>query len=279
MAVDYIIDYDCKVKQTLTLDGMVSLLKQRNRAMAILRASIIEGKSEEEAKNSTMEFQLVTPEGKTEVKELKVSDLLEKTKSLADLQSLCKGCPANLRDDQGDSFGCYQVVNYPISENAEKWLIELSQTAIAKGGQSYLLLDFILDQKISGERFAKMRGNSMFWESRTPLELQVGKGLVGKKTITTNQLFEVIFGVGRMKRTHMMGVLSFSGGFRAQAGEPTQGTFELAAELTTKEGKKIWLVYSLPKKSDDDRCILGMKEFFKSLFTAYLLGKDMLIEP
>ena len=38
MAIDYIIDMDCPIKAELTKEGLVSMVKQRNYAKAIMDA-------------------------------------------------------------------------------------------------------------------------------------------------------------------------------------------------------------------------------------------------
>ena len=276
MAIDYIIDQQCKVKENLSVDGMVSIIKQRNYAFTILDLMKKEGKTDEEARNSTFKTQAMASDGKMEIKEHKVSDLFDNTKPLDNLQKFCKDCPAN----RGEAFGCYQVINYPISKKAEEWLIEISKNALEEGALNLLLLKFILDHKIRGDRFNQMRKdpNGVFFELRKPLKIVVSKGFLSKKVVNTDQIFDILFGMGRMENPHMMLLSFFSGGLIIQDKEPKAGTFQQAFQITDNEGEKSWWVFNLESKDTDDSSTFMLKEFFRSVFVAYSLHKDMIID-
>lgn len=276
MAIDYIIDQQCKVKENLSVDGMVSMIKQRNYAFTILDLIKKEGKTDEEARNSTFKTQAMASDGKMEIKEHKVSDLFDNTKPLDNLQKFCKDCPAN----REEAFGCYQVINYPISKKAEEWLIEISKNALEEGAPNSLTLNFILDQNITGDRFNQMRKdpNGVFFELRKPLKIVVSKGFLSKKVVNADQIFDILFGMGRMENPHMMLLSFFSGGLIVQDKEPKAGTFQQAFQITDNEGQKSWWVFNLEDKDTDDGSTFMLKEFFRSVFVAYSLHKDMIID-
>jgi len=123
VAIDCIIDYDCKVRETLTLDGMVSMIKNRNRAATAVQMLKKDGKTDEEVLNTTFKFHMLTLDGETEIKDYKVSDLLESTLPLEALQKHCEPRPAS----GGKRFGCYTAINYPISGKVESWLADTSR--------------------------------------------------------------------------------------------------------------------------------------------------------
>lgn len=284
MAIDYIIDQQCKVKETLSLNGMLSMIKQRNRALLSIELMKKDGKTEEEARNSIFKVQTLTADGKMETKDCTALDLLNSTKPLDELQNFCKNCIANFGKTSGyyqaNAFGCYKVINYPISKKAESWLIDVSKNALEKGAPGSLPLQFIHDQKIAGDIFNRMRKdpNGTFFELQKPLEIVTSKGLFVKKVINTNQIFDILFGMQRMKIPHMIFLLFFSGGLVIQDKEPTPGTNKQAIRVTKEDGQNSWWIFNLEDKDTDDDSILQLKEFFRSLFIAYGLNTEMIID-
>lgn len=276
MALDYVIDQPCKVKESLSLDGLVSLIKQRNRGMTILNMMKRDGKSDEQALNATFQVQVVTPQG-VQVREQRVADLLNSTKKLDELQVYCNGCPAN----GGRAFGCYRSINYPISRKAEEWLAGVSRKAAESNGPGMLPLQFIVEQRMDGGSFSKMRADprGMFFESKKPIDIHVtiGSGLFNKKTVNVDQILNMLIGMGRMRSPHMRMLLFFSGGLSIMSEEPKAGTYQQAFKATDKDGKTSWWTYSLKDDAGDDASTHMLKEFFRSLFISYALGKDMLI--
>ncbi len=198
MALDYIIDMDCEVKRQLTKDGLVSIIKQRDRANAIIDMLKKEGKSKEEALNHKFRLQLMTPGG-LEENEQKVSDLLEITRHLDTLQSQCKTCAISRSvgapGQAMEPFGCYGSINYPISRQAEEWLASLALSAKAKGGVNAMTLNYIIDNRITGREMNALREgpHGRFLELEKPLEVVVGKGLLGNKTVNTGQILFMLF--------------------------------------------------------------------------------------
>jgi hypothetical protein len=278
MAMDYLIDQPCKVKDVLSLDGLISLIKQRNRGLTILEMMKRDGKSDEQALNATFKVQVVTPQG-VQVKEQRVADLLNSTKKLDELRVYCNGCPAN----GGRAFGCYRSINYPISRKAEEWLAGVSGKAANSKGPGMLQLQFIVEQKMDGGPFSKMRADprGTFFESKKPLEIPVtiGSGLFNKKTVNTDQVFNLLMGMGRMKGSHMKMLLLSSGGLSIVSEEPKAGSFQQMFKATDGNGKTSWWTYNLKDDEGDDASTHMLKEFFRSLFITYALGKDMLISP
>ena len=275
MGIDCIIDYDCKVREALTPDGMVSMIKNRNRAVTAVQMLKKEGKTDEEVLNTTFKFHMLTLEGEPEIKDYKVSDLLKSTLPLEDMQNDCEPCPAG----GGKPFGCYTTINYPISGKAESWLADTSRKALEKGAPNSMILNYIIDRKVTGGSFDRMRKDpgSIFFELKEPLEIAINRSFFSEKSVNTDQIFNIIFGTGMMKNPHMMMLLYFSGGLLIRKNEPEQGTVRQEVKITDKDGKESWMVFHLEDKDTDDSSIYQLKEFFRVLFIAYGLDKEMII--
>ncbi len=275
MAVDYVIDYPCKVKEALPLDELIPRIKRRDHCRYILASRLQDGESEEKALNSTIEFQVRKPDGITTRKE-KLSDALESTKVLDDLEKQCKDCPVS----QGQDFGCYCVINYPISGQAEKWLAGVAKQAAKNGPPASLMLDFILDKGLDGGSVTKMRAaGDAYLEMRKPLDIMVEGGIFGKKkVINTDQVLRVLIDVDAMRAPHMRGLLEFSGGLSDTDIKPPCACCQLTATVTDQDGKISWLTYDLPDSDTDDHTILGLKKFFRALFIAYTTDSEVLID-
>lgn len=237
MAVDYVIDQPCKVKDALSLDCMVSLIKQRNRALAVLEMVKRDGRSGEQALNATFQVQVATSQG-VQVREQKVSDPLISTKRLDELQANCNGCLAS----GGRAFGCYRSISYPFSRRAEEWLRGVARKAVEGKGPGMLPLQFIVERMAEGGPFSKMRADprGTFFEARKPLDIVVEEGLFNRKTVNTDQVFNILMGMGRMKGPHMRMLLFFSGGLGVLDGEPAAGFFERALKMTDADGRVSW---------------------------------------
>jgi hypothetical protein len=79
LAIDYVNDYHCKVKDTMPLGELIPLAKRRDHCRYILEKHLQDGESKEQALNTTIEFQVRRPGG-VESMEKKPSDALESTK-------------------------------------------------------------------------------------------------------------------------------------------------------------------------------------------------------
>jgi hypothetical protein len=152
MAIDYVIDYDCVPKQTLTSAGLLARIKARNRAEAIIKLYRDHGDQRPPAE---MGFEMVrrTPDGQEETQTILVQDLLSDAEPLGPLAKHCIGCPANR---SGEAFGCFGYINYPISRAAELWL--LKQLPGPDHPLVFLLLrQTLLEYVFQNEQVAKMR--------------------------------------------------------------------------------------------------------------------------
>ena len=276
MGVDFMIERPCRARETLTSDGLLSLIKQRNICQAVVDHAKSEGKTNEEILNTRIKKTIYTPSG-YRLKEESVSEMIAAIDPLAELAESCRTCPANF----GRAFGCYSAIKYPISENAERWLAGLARKAVENRTAGQVPLLFVDEKDINGALIARMRADTKggFFERRVPLEiaLPTGTDLFKRKTITTDQLLEIILGIDRMGCDHMKILLVFAGDFRVRDDDSETETASDILILNNSEGKKTWWTFYLHPEPSDDPSISQFKKFFQSMFVAAALGCNMII--
>jgi len=143
-----------------------------------------------------------------------------------------------------------------------------------------LPMKIILDKKPAGEPFKQMRADPQgaYFELKSPVEIQVGKGVFGKKTSNTDQVLEFMLAASRIHGSFLVALSFFSGGLVIQDGEPAGGTFQSAFPAQDKSGKEQWWVYNLPVEEGDDTSTRQWKRFFSAVFRAYQLNTGITIE-
>lgn len=279
MAIDYIINRDCPVKETLGSEGIIHLVKSRTRGRALMRMLMDDGRSQQEALATSVEMQINQADGEVNTREVPVRQMLKEAALLDDYAHECKECPVNLLE----SYGCYQSINYPISGKAERWLARMADAAIKAEFPNNILINFILDEQLDGVAFGDLRkaAGGKYLELSQPLEILVQKKMLKKITINTNQILDMLFAVGTMRLTHQQFIQFFSGGLKIQSELPDMDRVgkDFQAGLTTdKEGNDLFLVYRLKNEKSDDRCIRQIKAFMRASFAAYCSGSSITID-
>jgi len=268
MGLDLITQRNCDVKQKVPQNELLNLIKERNRATQVLKMVINSGKSKEEAFETEFTQRLQTQDG---VKDLtvKVSSLFEKTAILDELGGICKDCIIS----QNKPFGCIGSVSYPISLKCEEWLATMAFEANKKGKPFSMSIEFILDQKINGQRIKEMRAQEQtFFESNKPVDIILSKSLFSKKKIDTNQLFDITFLQGLMQTTHINYLLMMFGNIVTDNNKPESKPYKYDDE----NKKYVFLDLNLPK--DYDKSILEFHNYFHHLFLAVINGNDVLMD-
>lgn len=266
MGIDYIIYYDCPPKQALTLEGLMGRLKGRDRAQAIIELYRNEG---DQRPPSEMGFEMVRrlPDGTEEKEIVVVQNLLDAAQELVPWEERCTGCPAN---HLGVPFGCIGTINYPISIQGERWLLD----QLPDGDQPlvYVLIQSaIREMRYTGHSAAKLRARlGVFFESDRVLTRDLGN-----IQVTADQLFEMLFLSGPIHPAHGSMLLQFFGGI-AQ---------DLDADVMmglADPPSQAWIDEHIPYvhviAPGDDGTILTLKGFFRALYAAYRLGVPVLLD-
>jgi hypothetical protein len=138
---------------------------------------------------------------------LKLDDLLQESAPLAALAPHCAGCPANL---QKRDFGCGGVVHYPITIQAERWLMSRLPTH-PEGPKAKMLLRAIKQLKIDGKAIDAARSRKDVYESDRPQVQSFGTSFFSKAKLTSSQILELLIGVGSLQPDHAKFLAFFLG--------------------------------------------------------------------
>jgi hypothetical protein len=261
MAIDYVIDLPCTPKDTLTTPGILRRLKGRDRAAAIQKLYRDHGDNRAPAE---MGFEMVRrlPDGTEETQVVVVQDMLNEIAELDPLAHYCEGCPAN---QLKLPFGCFSHINYPISRNAELWL--LKQLPSPDEPLIFLLLSRTMrDFNFNNEHVAAMRDRpGVFFETAE----RFGKTLEDAQ-INTNQIFEMLFLSERIHPEHGVLLLLFFGAI------PREIDAEALMDYSQPGTRQI--AFLLKPESDDDESITALKGFFEALYIAHGLNVSLSLD-
>jgi hypothetical protein len=266
MAIDYIIDYDCIPKQTLTTVGILERIKGRERAESIIRLYRENG---DERPPSEMGFEMVrnAADGSEEIQIIVVQHLLDSAAELIPLQAYCEGCPANR---SGDPFGCMGQVSYPLSPFGEAWLLNQLPDPPTAPLVWLLLKQGIQEFHYDGSRVRLLRelGRTHFTEART-IQRELGEIVVN-----SDQVFEMIFMTDNIQPNHAAILLLFFGGLDRN---------ELDADGIMALGKLPMLQrqgydFLITVSANDDASTGEIKQFLYALFLAWQLDMQLLLD-
>jgi hypothetical protein len=262
MGIDYVLDLACTPKKHLTIEGLISLVKARSRAEAVLDMVRREGDARSPSEIS-FEMVLETPEG-TRSETVSVQTLIDQSLPLDAEREHCAGCPAN-----GDSpgFGCYKSLPYPIPEETEAWLLGLLPDDLeSTAGQ--LLLRAIADFDWDGEHAAGMREeDDTFFESRQTLAVSWGEGDATVE-VDSDQIFHMLFHVGHIGSSHAFMVCLFFGVV----------PHDLEVEALSDPARRASALQTAVVPQPPSEACEPMAAFLHALVTAARLDVDVLID-
>lgn len=255
MAIDYYATFPCKVRETISDADMLRMEKARDRANMVLDLMRKDPNTDLTKPESEWTFKttVLGPDGPQE-SEIRIADALLEAAPLQELAVHCRDCQVNL---QSADFGCGGAIRYPISEQAENWLLSrLPADLNTHAGQ--LLLRAIADFNYDGACIDAARGRKELYEATTAPERKWG-GFFSKKTrITSSQILHMTFAVGSLQPTHAKMVAYFLG-FLNDA-------FEVVSTPETMQ-----------QVADDDRTI-ELKQFFSLAALAGANGTSVLVD-
>jgi hypothetical protein len=265
MAIDYVIEYDCVPKQELTTEGIIERLKGDERARVIIEVFRRNG-DDRPPSQMGFEFTRSTPEGEQETRVIIVQDLLDAAAELKPLAHHCEGCPANRANRP---FGCVGFIQYPISEAAEKWILD--RLPVPDEPLIWLLLrQGVQEFQYDGSSVEPMRaaGDNLYFESE-----RVHSRRLGEFSIDANQLFEMIFAVGHLYPNHGALLLLFMGAIPRDLEADT--IMKIAPAPLDYEQK---YPFQMTPHDDDDTTIAELKEFFHTLYIAWALSTRLVLD-
>lgn len=260
MAIDFVVSYDCVPKQTFTQEGILDRLKERDRARTVIDLYREGG---DERHPTLMEFELsrVNAEGVEETRVVNVQSMLDRAAELDSVAAHCAGCPANL---VGEPFGCYGVIQYPISAAAERWLLD-RLPGIEEPLIWLLLRQGVQELGYDGAAVAPLRADPTYFEERR----LPGRNMV-EFIFTANQVFEMLFLTGAVQPAHA-GMLLLLFGAIPRSVEADQIVRIMNRQLHAAE-IKLKFPFQYRPEEGDDLSITQMKIYLYALYNAWLLN-------
>lgn len=279
MAADYIIDFDCPVKRELGSEGLVRLLKQEGYAWFYLETyEKREGMSREEALEQEMQIVVQRPEGDT-LKKTTVREALTEVQVLGRLSHHCKDCPVS----RGDNFGCSQSINYPISEKCEQWLASLVQKKVDAGIDNSPILNVLINGNVPAKRYADLRISfaGKILAGTKAIDIVYKKGLFGKKSISTNQLFELLIGLPDLPPQMAQALSQLGGELKAIhvfSGDTSHLDEQYVQDTLSGKIKPTRYEFTPEPGDTSDRGIAQFQQYFHSLALAGAEGVSVKLD-
>ncbi|MCB9437585.1 MAG: hypothetical protein H6673_11435 [Anaerolineales bacterium] len=265
MGIDTIVNYPCLPKQELSTEGLLGRLKNRERARHVLEIYKEQGSTDQAG------FEVVyrAADGREESKILDVQTVMQEAEILDELAPHCSGCPANLT---GKPYGCVGYINYPISNNAEMWL--LHQLPDATDPVLFLMFHrSIKEFGYTGAAARQLRDQvGVFFDNPDTLARRYTQ-----LDVTTDVLFEMSFQLGPIQPAHgIMLLLFFNAIPRDNIGpDVLMGLMKRELDMTTFNEQFPFLQ---PTTAADDHSIRDLKQFMWSLYVAYQLDVMVLLD-
>ncbi len=279
MGADYILHHTCDTKLSLgdgdTTAGtavLLAMLKAESRAATVLEMMQKDGQNPETA---SITMVVIGPDGPEE-RQVTRAELMEQAAGLADLAPHCRDCDACVLSK---SFGCVGYLNYPITEAVERWIVERIQPASTLGGS--LLLGAIADFHYDGTAMRGWRKRPELLELRKAPSAVVMKGVVSKKTVSTDQVLQTIFRLGdELGATHCICVLLWLGCVEINGHVPTTedpAPFVALVEASSS-AERLHLSNFDVGPPDEDAGIRKFQQLLFAMYSAWVLRVPLLMD-
>jgi hypothetical protein len=271
MGIDYVVDLGCPPKETFSTSEIMAMVKARGRAEAVMELARAHG---DLRSADAFQFELVieTPAG-VEQREVSAQELFDQSLPLTEHGHHCAGCAAN--GEGGvlpDAYGCYGNIPYPISPATEAWLMSLFPDDLETTA-GVLLLRALEDFEWNGAYAASMREqDGTFFLSPDPAfrrwDLGGGSGL----ELTSDQAFDMIFGVEHLEPAHAVMLCLFFGILPGDL-DPSE-----LADLMADRARLAACFRRGTMPEEPEGGSQGMRRFFAALKTSASLGVTLLID-
>ena len=262
MGVDYVVDLECAPKDALGVQGVVDLLKARHRAEYVRDVLRANGDTRP---LTEMTFQTVVlrPEGPVE-EEVSVQSLFDRAAALDPHAAACQGCEARC---QPVPFGCVGYVSYPVREATETWLLEQLPADLGSPAGTMLASAF-RDFGWDGTFTERLRAQGdTFFERRAGGQRRWQTGF----TVTSDQLWQILFGLGHLSPAHSMMCALFVGVIPHHTN--AEGLAQLSRDTARIGGHA--LRYDV---DHEDPQIAEVARFLRAMGLAAALGVSLLID-
>ena len=272
MAIDYIIELDCQPKGTLGAAGILERLKERERANEVIEWFRAAGDSRPPDQMG-FEFSQSLPGSTGEKQLIVVQDLLDHAAVLDQQAHHCLDCPANVA---GRPFGCIGFINYPITAQAEVWLLE--RLPVPDEPLVWLLLrQGIQNLGYDGASVKALRDAEATEDGneRRYFELPVApQRRLGELRVSSDQALEMIFGVGERIIPNHAGILLLF--FAAINRDLDAAAIQeiSSSELSIRNN----IAFEMRADPADDERIREFAAFFRALYAAWKLNLPLYVD-
>ena len=272
MAIDYMIDFDCAPKRELSAAGILERLKERQRAQEVIEWFRAAGDQRPPAEMG-FEFSQSTPSDGGDKQLIVVQDLLNHAAVLDEHADHCQTCPANRARQP---YGCTGFIQYPITALAETWLLD--RLPVPDEPLVWLLLrQGIQKLGYDGSSVKALRDNDAGNTADGPAYFELPDApqrRLGELRVSSDQLLEMIFGVGeRIIPNHAGILLLFVHAIaRDLEAEEIQGISSSAASMRDRHN------FEMSVTADSDQCIREFVAFFHALYTAWKLDTPLFVD-
>lgn len=265
MAIDYMIEYPCVPRQALGNEDIIELLKEHDRAYQVIRMYRESGDNRPPSEMG-FDFTRKSADGEEDTRTMVVQDVLDRVSELGKHVSHCKECPANRLKK---AYGCVSFIQYPISGQAESWL--LNQLPTPDEALLWLLLkqgveNFVYD----GKEIAQLRQQSEALFSERVAQSR----RLGEFDLTADQVFEMIFNVGSIQPNHAGILLLF---FNAIPREIEANDIMRITPAPADVATRYPFLHRVGEH--DDETLTEIKEFFHALYVAWVLDVPLYVAP
>ena len=264
MAIDYIIDFDCIPKQDLKTEGIIERIKGGERAHTIIKLFREKG-DQRPPSEMGFEFTRSNAEGEEQTRVLVVQALLDQAEELKPYEHHCIGCPANRT---GAPFGCMGQIQFPISFEAEAWMLDRLPTP--DDTLVWLLLkQGVTEFDYDGTSIEALRANENIYFA----EQEVLVRRLGEFNISANQFFEMVFAVGHITPNHGALILLFLNAIDRDLDADVIMKIAPAAKGADKKHP-----FLIDVAQGDDKTIGEIKDFLYALHKAWALDVRVLMD-
>lgn len=272
MAIDYMIELDCAPKRELSGAGILERLKERRRAQEVIEWFRAAGDERPPAQMG-FEFSQSTPSDSGDKQLIVVQDLLDHAAVLDEHAGHCRSCPANRA---GRPYGCAGFIQYPITALAETWLLE--RLPVPDEPLVWLLLrQGIQNLGYDGASFKALRDADADQAADGPTYFELPNApqrRLGELRVSSDQLLEMIFGVGERIIPNHAGILllfvhAIERDLEAEAIQEIS-----SSESATRERYN----FRMSETTESDPCIGEFIAFFHALYTAWKLNAPLFVD-
>lgn len=190
MAIDYVLRLPCEARKQFPEAKLVAMVRQwgiAEFAIGKLKQAHPERDIRALAEDCTVEIAVTGADGTARQTPVTVAQLFSMVSPLGSVKEHCKTCRANVSDR---SFGCIAKINYPISHEAETWLLaRLPEDE--KNPNLQLLLKFIADFGIDGASIDARRSRASMFEAKSAAFRTWG-GIFDRRKITSSQMLHLL---------------------------------------------------------------------------------------